>query len=359
MSPLFHTMENFSAAFPRHGKLFRSFSTPWKTRTSFWMRGSALALLLASGPQARAQLGPYPIATRQATFSAELIKRDKDIVWIRRLGSDGRPMPQIGMPVSDLLGVRMPRPAVFEAAERIRTAPAAPEAQFKAAHAALDRIIVQSRPFRDIPGILADEALLLKGRLHDRKEEFREAVRLYENIITYARPGPLVTNAQILAGIAYARLGDFHFAAEYLVDKPIPEDDEELLSAQLFALGDSYFALGNTDQALLSYLTLVVFYPYVQNNEPRALAAALGCYAKLQEWEPLYRTIQEIRKNYPGTPAAVTADKFIADYKDDLVKAGQFVDGDRILPAPPAAPSAASAPASTPPKEDIEYPEGI
>ncbi len=28
--PFFHAMENFSAVFPRHGKLFRRFSTPWK-----------------------------------------------------------------------------------------------------------------------------------------------------------------------------------------------------------------------------------------------------------------------------------------------------------------------------------------
>jgi hypothetical protein len=298
---------------------------------------SVLLFFLLALP-ASAQLGPYPVATRQATFHAELIKRDKDTVWIRRQASDGRYMPQVGIAVGDILGVRMPRPGLFDAIDRLHAAPNATDAQFLSAHRALDRFILQSRPFRGIPGILADEALLLKGRLHIRKEEWRDAIRQFENILLYGKPSTLTTNAQILAGIAYMKVDEPQFAAEYLVDMPLPEDDEALLSAQLFALGDAYLALGNIDNALMSYLKLVVFYPYVQNNEPRALAAALGCYAKLQEWEPLYRTIQEIKTTYPGSPAEKLADDMINEHRDELAKAGQFFDGDPVV-APDAAPA--------------------
>ncbi len=282
-------------------------------------------LLVAPGPSARAQLGPYPIVTKQAEFEARIFKRDGDILWVQRGDS-----PQVGIAIRDVLGIKMPRPSLFKAVEKIRTSPKATDAQFKAAHKALDKMILQLKPLRDIEGIPANEAILLKGRLYDAKNLWRESSRLYEDLMLKDPESPLATQARILAGIAFAQGEEWHSAIEYLGGVDLPEEDEELLSKLLFGLGNAYFALENYDNALLSYLPLVVFYPYVHDNEPRGLAAALGCYAHLGEWEPLYRTIQEIKKNYPNTPADKTADQFIKDYHDDLVNAGQFVDGDAI-----------------------------
>ena len=292
---------------------------------------ATLFLLFAFAPlAASAQLGPYPIQTKQSAFEAEILKREKDILWVRRRASDGSTAPQVGIAVADVVEIRMPRPALFDAVEKIRSAPAATDAQFAAAHSALDKFILQTRALRDIPGIPADEAVLLKGRLFDRKGLWREAIRRYEEIVTQAPGTAIATNAQILAGIDYSKVGEPQFAIEYLGGMPLPEEDEELLSELLFALGNAYFALENYDNALLSYLPLVVFYPYVHNNEARGLAAALGCYAQLKEWEPLYRSIQEIQKQYPNTPAADTAAQFLEDYKDDLVQAGPFVEAANI-----------------------------
>jgi tetratricopeptide (TPR) repeat protein len=194
-------------------------------------------------------------------------------------------------------------------------------------------MILQIKSLRDIPGIPANEAMILKGRLYDQKGLWRESTRIYEEILAKAAPSAMTTNALMLAGIAYAQGEEWQFAVEYLGGIPLPEEDEETLSKLLFALGDSYFALENYDNALLSYLPLVVFYPYVYDNEPRGLAAALGCYAKLKEWEPLYRSIQEIQKYYPNTPAAKTAEEFLEEYKEDLVQAGQFVDAAKVTSA--------------------------
>ena len=341
---IFHAMEKCFAFFPRHGK---NVSTLWKTllRPAFFILNCSF-LIAGLAPQAQAQLGPWPIQTKQAAFEASIVKRDGDILWVQR-SADGQTSPQIGLAVADILQVQMPRPALFDAVEKIRTTPAATEAQFAAAHAALDKLILQLKPLRDVPGIPANEALVLKGRLYDAKGLWRESTRLYEDVLAKASASAAATNARMLAGIAYAKGGEHNQAIEYLGGIPLPEEDEEMLSNLLFALGDSYFALENYDNALLSYLPLVVFYPYVYDNEPRGLAAALGCYAKLKEWEPLYRSIQEIQKNYPNTPAAKTAEEFLAEYHDDLVNAGQFVDAAKITsadasaapPAPPAPPA--------------------
>ena len=249
---------------------------------------------------------------------------------MERKTADGSRAPQVGLALADVVQIRMPRPPLLDQVERLRTAPTAPDRAFAQAHSALDKLILQLKPLRDIPGIYANEALLAKGRLYDAKGLWRESARLYEEIMAKAPATAVATNAQILAGIAYAKGGEYNFAVEYLGGMPLPEEDEEMLSKLLFALGDSFYALENYDNALLSYLPLVVFYPYVHNNEPRGLAAALGCYAKLQEWEPLYRTIQEIKASYPDTPAAKVADDLLAEYQNELGQAGQFVDAAKI-----------------------------
>lgn len=348
---IFHAMEKVSAIFPHHGKYV---STLWKT----------LVLLAISPLAAQAQLGPYPIQTKQTAFEASIVKRDKDILWVERKTADGTRSPQIGLAIADILQIQMPRPTLFDAVEKIRTSPAATDAQFAAAHSALDKMILQLKPLRDLPGIPANEAMLAKGRLYDAKGLWKESTRFYEEVLAKAAGSAIASNAQMLAGIAYAKGGEHHFAVEYLGGIPLPEEDEEMLSNLLFALGDSYFALENYDNALLSYLPLVVFYPYVFDNEPRGLAAALGCYAKLKEWEPLYRSIQEIQKNYPNTPAAQTAEEFLEEYKEDLIQAGQFVDAAKITsadepiapaiadtPAAPAAPATEEKPAEAPAEE--------
>jgi len=322
-------METF---LPYCGKIAKHFSIPWKNSSpargrllSFFILTCSFFILALAPLSAHAQLGPYPIVTEQAEFKAKIYKRDRDILWVQRGSS-----PQIGISVTDIKGIKMPRPGLFKAVEKIRTSPKATDAQFRAAHKALDKMILQLKPLRDIQGIPANEAILLKARLYDAKNLWRESTRLYEDILLKVPEGELATQAQILAGIAYAQGEEWNSAIEYLGGVELPEEDEEMLSKLLFGLGNAYYALGNYDNALLSYLPLVVFYPYVHDNEPRGLAAALGCYAHLGEWEPLYRTIQEIKKNYPNTPAEKTADQFIEDYRDDLINAGQFVDGAEV-----------------------------
>ena len=318
---------------------------------------TALGLALLAPLAASAQLGPWPIQTKQTAFEASIVKRDKDILWVERKSADGTRSPQIGLPVADVVQIGMPRPALFDAVDKIRLAPAATDRQFAAAHAALDKMILQLRSLRDLPGIPANEAMVAKARLYDAKGLWRESTRLYEDVVLKAAGTAAASNAQILAGIAYAQGGEHHSAVEYLGGIPLPEEDEEILSKLLFALGDSYFALGNYDNALLSYLPLVVFYPFVHDNEPRGLAAALACYAELKEWEPLYRAIQEIQKNYPAHPAAQTAAEFLEKYQKELIDAGQFVDAAKVTTADgavapagvagaPAAPEAPAAPAT-------------
>ena len=341
----------------------------------FSLLSLALSLSLAPTP-ASAQLGPFEVKMKGGTVSAQLYKREKNTVWLRRMSADGTPGPQVGYDASDILAVAMPRPPFFTNVDAIITATnRVPAPAFARAHAALDKFILQSRPFRDLPGVQSDEAIYLKARLYDLQNLPSDALTLYDSLRSKDPPSLFATNAMIRAGIVHARLTNSLEAVECLSGVLLPEDDEPLLSDLLFALGDAYVQLGNWDHALLSYLPLVVCYPYYGQNEVRALAKTLPCYAALKEWEPLYRTIQDIRRLYPDSPAAAYAAQFVKKYKNDLGAAGGFVESgerltDDIVPDAVAGTTAAkdapdytqipTAPAAAPAEDDeIEYPPDL
>jgi hypothetical protein len=150
------------------------------------------------------------------------------------------------------------------------------------------------------------------------------------------------TNARILAGIATPGGGfEYPSAVEYLAASSAREKTRKSSPSSSSPRG-FYFRLGNYYNALLSYLPFVVFYP-TSTTTNRSRAAALACYAELKEWEPLYRSIQEIQKNYPASPAAKTAAEFLEKYKQELIDAGQFVDAAKVTSADaPVAPQAAT-----------------
>lgn len=311
----------------------RSISPRPFQRISFLVLAAILAgagVFLHAVP-ATAQLGPYPVVTPKAQFDASIVKLDKDILWVRRVSSDGASMPQIGIATNDVLEIKVPPPAFFAIAEKALTAPAIPDELSNRLHSALDKFILQFRQLRRIPGIPCHDAMLLKGKLYAKKGMWKESLRPFEDVRINANDPEMVRTAQIWAGVAYEACGEHNTAIEYLGGLELPEEEEALMSQMLFALGDAFYALENYDNALLSYLPLVVFYPYVGDNEARGMAKTLGCYAALKEWEPLYRTLRDIKATYPDSIAAKTADEYIEKYGDDLAKAGMFIDGEKIV----------------------------
>lgn len=329
-------------------------------------------------PSASAQLGPYEVRLANDRFQAHLLKREKNgDVWLRRLKPDGTPGPQVGYARADILGIRMPRPSFFTNVEALLVVPASsvlpPQATARA-HAMLDQFVLQTRPFRDIPGVVSDEALYLKARLQDRQGKYADALAGYEAIRAKDPPSAFADAARIRAGIDHARLTNAVEAIECLDGVPLPEEDEALLSDMLFALGDAYVRLENWDRALMTYLSLVVFYPYVGNNEARALSRTLPCYAALGEWESCYRAIQDLTAAAPGTPAAAYAETFAQKHAKQLGAVGEFVDGKRVVADTPATSIAGTTASTNAPSHtqfnassdeedetptDVEYPDEL
>ena len=334
-------------------------------------------ILLSPSPAA-AQLGPYEVRLANDRFQANLLKREKNgDVWLQRLKADGAPGPQVGYARADILGIRMPRPAFFTNVEALVSTPGTgplPPVAAATAHNLLDKYVLQTRAFRDIPGVVSDEALYLKARLLDRQGKYPEALAGYEAIRAKTPPSAFADQSQIRAGIDHARLTNAVEAVECLSGIDLPEEDEALLSDMLFALGDAYVRLENWDRALMTYLSLVVFYPYVGNNEARALSRTLPCYAALGEWESCYRAIQDLTAAAPGTPAAAYAETFAQKHAKQLGAVGEFVDGKRVVADTPATSIAGTTASTNAPSHtqfnapsdeeddtptDVEYPDEL
>ena len=103
----------------------RQISTLWKNFSTVENGAIAAAALLPTlttlTHPAAAQLGPWPIRTKQATFEASIHRREKDILGIERKTSDGTRAPQVGLAIADIVEIRMPTPALFTNVEKILT----------------------------------------------------------------------------------------------------------------------------------------------------------------------------------------------------------------------------------------------
>jgi tetratricopeptide (TPR) repeat protein len=317
-------------------------------------------ILLGSGLWCAAQtpaepgVGPVLLETRDGQFQGRLLRQDKDMLWVSKSAADGSAF-EAGIPLADIKTVRMPVPRVFAAADI-----AANEDQFRTVHEALDRLILTLKPFRGLPGIPVDEAILRKGQLYARQGLWREAIRQYEEILKQTYECEQKTAARLRAGIASELAGDPKAALKYFENVTLPEDDDELLSTALFSRANALAAEGRSEDALLDYLRLVVFYPFVQNNEIRGLEAAVTCYAKIKDWESLHKTVTWLQQEYPGTRETKHAAEVQAECRAEMEAAGTVMDeGAEAAPAEAAEAAEETTTSGAPPAgkattEDIQ-----
>ena len=249
-----------------------------------------LAVLVAQ--TAAAQLGPYPIRTKQTSLEASLVKRDGDILWVERKSANGLRAPQIGLPVADIVQIQMPRPAFFDAVENAPRPPPPRRSLLRPFRARQ----VHPRPACNLPGIRANEAILLKVAL-DMQGLWREALRYYEMSsprppARRSPPGRRSSPASPMPGPGLA------VRHQYLGAAPCRKTMRNCSPAclrprrRLFASRTTITPSCPTCPSWSSIRTSTT--TSRASPPPRR-------YAKLREWEPLSHHPGD-QENYPGTP---------------------------------------------------------
>jgi tetratricopeptide (TPR) repeat protein len=263
-------------------------------------------------------IGPFSLETARGPLTVRLLRRDRDLIWIVQQLTSGQTV-DTALPAREITRFILPRPRLFQALD------VATKEQARALRPQLEGYIRQLTPYRDLPGLNVDEAQLLLGRLLEQEEDWKGAAAVYADIIAQPYKPAESARAGLRRGLCLARLDQAEEAAPLLATDGLgDEDDLELVSDVYFARGAVFQKLGRHEEALLSLLHLVVFLPYVRDNEPRALAEALPSYAALNDWDAAYKTVQQLRASYAESPAAKQADLFAETYPEQMKKEADF-----------------------------------
>lgn len=265
-------------------------------------------------------VGPFSLQTTRGTAKVRLLRREDDLVWLLQMTRQGDYV-QTGLPVADIIAFEIDEERLFAAAQT-----AAGEEAMVRVQQELRRVIDELLPYRDLPGMIVDQALMVQARLYEKRERWEKAYETYEQVLSQDYAPEQAEQARLRAGVCLSRMGRHENAVTYLAVDGLREDDLDLVSEVYYARGAAFQAMGRYDEAIMSYLYLVVFYPFVNDNEPRCLAAVLPCYAALTDWGAAYKTARILATEYDGTEWAETARAFREQHGAQLAAAPSVRD---------------------------------
>lgn len=290
-----------------------------KRAVAIMLVGCSLGGLTAEAQSMRERgVGPYILVTKRGEITVRLLRREDSMIWVDRLVQSGQYV-ETGIPRSEIVEFKQTRPRLFQMADE-----AASAEQIGAAIDQLRRLVAQLKPYRDLPGMPVNEALILQGKLNERRAYWRDAIAIYQELL--AQPYEFKERAMIRywAGLCLWRMGQKDKALEFLLDDPVPDDDIDLMSDILFARADCLTATGRHREAIDTFLNMIVFYPYVQTNELRALSGILPNYTALNDWDAAVKTIEALKRDYAEAPQTIEAIANMEKYSAEVEKEKQF-----------------------------------
>jgi tetratricopeptide (TPR) repeat protein len=161
---------------------------------------------------------------------------------------------------------------------------------------------------------------MLQAQLAERRNQWKEALALYEDILRQAHAPTYAESANLRAALCLSKLDRQDKVLEQLADKPIPDDDLNLLSDVYAARARARAATDDHEGAIMDYLFLVVFYPFVQTNETRCLAATIPHYAAIKDWDAASKTLAALQTQYPEAEMTLQAEALLQKLQSELEK---------------------------------------
>jgi len=263
-------------------------------------------------------IGPYTLVTRRGEVTVRLLRRDGDIIWVDRLVQSGSYV-ETGIPRSEVIEFKSAKPVLFVQAEQAQT----PE-QISATIDGLRRLVAQLKPYRDLPGIQVNAAMIHQAKLNEKREYWRDALVIYQELLTQPYDFPEKNMIRYWSGMNLWRMNQKDKALEFLSDDPIPDEDMNFMSDVLNARADSLSAGGKNREAVDTYLSMIVFYPYVRTNELRALSGIIPNYIALKDWDAVIKSIDAMKLDYAEAPETAAAITLLEKYTAEVEQENQF-----------------------------------
>ena len=243
------------------------------------------------------------ILKNNSVIEGKIIKEKGDQIIIEL--ADGK--ATMGIPKSDILKIIMEKPESFLKAEE-----AFKKRKFVSAIKSYNEVISKYGRTE-----WTEKALLGIGQAHMGLKKVDEACKVYEKFLSEYKKSDLCCEVRLILGKIYKNKGMYDKAKnvfnEILVsspalftkverNKPAPDKARELrgyVAEALFLIGEIYAATEKYEEALMSFLRIVVVF-YEQSEFVRDAMLRSGfCYEKLEDWTNAKETYEELLSEYP------------------------------------------------------------
>lgn len=257
-----------------------------------------------------------PIQTRGGKINARLLRRDKNCIWVLQKVSSGKIIER-GLQVGEIVCCEPRTKEIFITASQARTLP-----EVDSSLGLLQSVVDQYLPYRDLPGIGVDEALIQQGCLLGGIGNWTNALEKFADVLSQTYKSAAQARARMYAGCCYANLGQYDKGLGLLPDISLLEKMEDvwLFNQACLARGKCLMARGRYEEAILTYLQPIVEGPG-DVNKAELLEALLAGYAAVGDTNALERTCSELTNNFPATQQRVAA--FVSAWK----KGNGVIDG--------------------------------
>ncbi|MFA6288890.1 MAG: hypothetical protein WC661_16025 [Opitutaceae bacterium] len=257
-----------------------------------------LALLQCSVPGMVRGQTFYFADGRKASLPEAQIKGTNIIVPFKLSGGDGA-SASLTLPISSLGRIEWPAPAAIAQAEDDLKAGKPADALKK-----IDAILKEQEPFRDVPGSWWNQGATVKAVALAQLGREAEAESMLDQMRrTKAAPDD-ISRGELAIIEQLASSGKID-AAKARLDKAESTiaDDAGLASISILK-GRMFERAGRTEEALLSYLRVPVFYSSEDDKQPAALLGAIRAYRKLGDETRAASMTATLTTRFPNSPEA-------------------------------------------------------
>jgi TolA-binding protein len=132
-----------------------------------------------------------------------------------------------------------------------------------------------------------DHSIYALAGVYERQEDYNNAVKYYDQLLSYYPNSSLANQAQLRIGICYFKLNDYYTSILELNDPSLSGLSEKSLVEGLYLLANSYYQVEEYENAVKSYSEIIEKFPSssVTRNTHYGLAWS---YFQLQKYSDAY-----------------------------------------------------------------------
>lgn len=270
------------------------------------MKTFALILVLAglvTSVQAQSDATPVSpmlvLKNGQSVPATDFSRKDDSIMIGVITPSGGK--GQVAYSVSDIAQLKMPEPPELAAA-----ASAQANGHPDQALALLQPALAFQQTLRDLPGNWWAQTALAETSVLVALHRTGEAEPLLKEIMSTSNDHEIQVGAKLQLALIDPPKDPVEALAAY--DAVIKQSsDPSTLTQAWMEEGDIHFAQHEFLDSLLSYMTVLVFYPDHNAMIPKALWGSAQCYGKLKDTVSQEKAWQQLITDYAATPEASLA----------------------------------------------------